>query len=115
MNGETQFLSKKYAFVMCLVILSADELKIPYNLDQLYNSWRKHKPSRSAYLTLIKDLEHLRWIRKVLGAKKSERRLIVDAKAIRSALFIDMDKCINRGWLFENDVFDAESLLEFAP
>ena len=95
---------------MCLVILAADELQKIYNLDQLYNSWRKHKPSRSAYLALIKDLEHLNWIRKVPGAKKSERRLIVDAKAIRSALLIDIDTSIACGWLFENDVFDTDSL-----
>ena len=91
---------------MCLVLIAVDESETTYNLDGLYNCWRRYKPSRSAYLNLIKDLEHLGWISKVKGVKKSERRLIINAKAIRSALFIDPNITFTDGWLFTTGFID---------
>ena len=103
-------LSKRYAVLTCYLLLAVDQYEFDHTLESLYATWKTNKPSRSAFVNLIADLEAIGWITKVAGKKKSSRKLLIDSRAIREALLLDPELNIHKSWLFTSGIFDFSIL-----
>ena len=103
-------LSKRYAVLTCYLLLAVDQHEFGHTLEALYATWKINKPSRSAFVNLIAELEEIGWITKVEGKKKSARKLVIDSQAIREALLLEPNLNIYETWLFTSGVFDFSVL-----
>lgn len=110
MTQPEAFLSKRYSVLLCYLIIAIDERVKDCTLEELYSVWVRSRPSRSAFVNLVNEMEELGWIRKKLGAKKSARNLEVDQDAMRKALLISPQQDMTSGWLFDKGVFDDSML-----
>ena len=105
------FLTKRYSVLLCHLIMAIDERVKDCTLEELYSVWVRSRPSRSAFVSLVNELEKLGWIRKRPGTKKSARNLDVDQDVMRRALLISPQQDMSSGWLFDRGVFDDKMLL----
>ena len=91
---------------VCATIIAIDERVKDCTLEELYSVWVRSRPSRSAFVNLVNEMEELWWIRKKLGAACC---LEVDQDAMRKALLISPQD-MTGGWLFDKGVFDDSML-----
>lgn len=114
MNAEMSqaevFLTKRYSVLLCHLIIAIDEHVKDFTLEELYSVWVRSRPSRSAFVSLINELEKLGWISKRLETKRSTRNLDVNQDVMRRALLISPQQDMSSRWLFDRGVFDEKML-----
>lgn len=105
------FISKRYALLLCyLVLLIAETKGKNFNLEKVYSLWLKSRPSRTTFANLIGDLKELQWVEKSRGLKRSAYELKIDKKAILEALQLKPNFNLRRTWVYEEGIFDVQRL-----
>lgn len=114
-DRTADFLKKKHSYLICQLLVYIFKFERgAATQESIYMAWLRHKPSRLAFMNLMKEIEDLGWIKRVPGLKKSSKALEVDGYAIVSALGLQpIDSFVlEESWVFKASIFDIEFFID---
>ena len=97
------FLSKRYGALLAYFLTG---------LSQYDSAWRRQRPSRTTFASLIDDLHELGWIKKTPSPeKRSAFVIIIPPDLLRQGLMLPSDLDIRGSWMFTGGTFDLSRLI----
>ena len=105
-------LSKRYAALLAYFLAGLSQYKSTWGLELIYGAWRRQRPSRSTFASLIDDQHELGWIRKMPSPeKRSAYVIIIQPYLLRQGLMLPLDLDIQGSWMFTGGTFDLHRLI----
>ena len=114
-DQTADFLKKKHSYLICQLLVYIFKFERgDATQEEVYMAWLRHKPSRLAFMNLMKEIEDLGWIKRVPGMKKSSKALEIDGDAIINALGLHpIDEfALESSWVFQASIFDIDFFLK---
>ena len=106
------FLSKRYAALLAYFLTGLSQYETTWGMEPIYSAWRRQRPSRSTFASLIDDLHELGWIRKTPSPeKRSAFVIIIQPDLLRQGLMLPSDLDIRGSWMFTGGTFDLSRLI----
>ena len=102
-------LKKKHSYLICQMLVYIDKFERgAATQEEVYMAWLRHKPSRLAFMNLMKEIEDLGWIKRIPGSKKSSKALEIDGETIIHFLGLQPvdDFEFEDSWIFQAAIFD---------
>ena len=106
------FLSKRYAALLALFFASVSHYSTTLGMEPIYASWRRQRPSRTTFTTLIDDLHDLGWIETAKSPEKRSAYVVhIRPRLIRYGLMLPSDLDLSGSWIVTDGTFDISDLV----
>ena len=106
--------AKKHALPMCFLLIYVDKYGLrEASQEAMYDAWQKNKPSRTTFVSLLKEFEEIGFITRQPGRKKSSVKIKVNSHMLAHYVGLKpLEEFIpSNCWVFDSGTFDANAFL----
>jgi len=105
-----RFFRRNYSYLAMMLLFYVSKYpSSQHTQNALFMAWKKHKPSRITFSEILMEAEHIDWITRVPGIKRSSRLIKANGnQLISDAALADEQLSYHTCWLFKSGTFSKD-------